>query len=95
MVLQLPKSDFPDSVVQDIVKSALRDQAHLARLRLEQFENECSAFERKFSMNSADFSRKFESGELGDSEEWFDWFAAVRGREVWKVKAEVLDEVAG
>jgi hypothetical protein len=45
-------------------------------------------------MTTEDFLAKFERGELGDAEEYFDWFAATRGREVWKQKASVLGEVA-
>ena len=94
MLLELPKSEFPEKVVEDVVMAALRDQAHLARLRLVQFQNECRAFEERFQMTTDDFAARFEAGELGDNEEWFDWFAARRGRELWRVKALVLDEVA-
>ncbi len=52
MVLQI-KSHYPDNVVEEVVKGALRDQANLARLRLEQFHNECRAFEDRFKMKAS------------------------------------------
>lgn len=94
MLLELPKTEFSEKVVEDVVKAALRDQATVARLRYEQFANDCRAFESRFQMTTEDFVARFDNGDLGDDEEWFDWFAAQRGREVWRVKAQVLDEVA-
>ncbi len=38
----------------------------------------CQKFERKYAMTSDEFLLKFESGELGDSQDFFDWFAAKR-----------------
>ncbi len=94
MVLELSTKKFPEKIVRDVVQAALRNEAELARFRLEQFAKECAAFEQKFGMATAEFLKKFDAGELGDAEEYFDWFASARGREVWKQKAEVLAEVA-
>lgn len=88
------KSQFPDQIVKEIVQTALRNQAELARFRYDQFAKECQTFERRFRMTTEDFLTKFDAGELGDAEEYFDWFAAARGREVWRQKASVLGEVA-
>lgn len=94
MLLELPKTEYSEKIVEDVIKAALRDQANVARLRYEQFQNECRAFEARFQMTTDDFAARFDKGELGDEEEWFDWFAARRGREVWRIKARVLGEVA-
>ena len=88
------KSHLAESVVKEIVQAALQSQAELARFRYEQFLKECAAFEHRFHMQSDDFLRRFDAGELGYSEDYFDWFAAVRGRNVWEQKAKVLTEVA-
>jgi hypothetical protein len=94
MVLQLSThSQFPDKVVQEIVQAALKNEAELARFRYEQFVKECQSFEQKFHMTTEEFGRKFDAGELGDAEEFFDWYAAARGSQVWKQKADVLGEV--
>ncbi|MBI3912572.1 MAG: hypothetical protein HY327_00030 [Chloroflexi bacterium] len=94
MVLQIPQSRFPDQIVKEVVQTALRNEADLARFRHEQFAKECWGLEQKFGIATEVFLAKFEAGELGDSEEYFDWFAAARGRAVWKQKADVLAEVA-
>ena len=41
----------------------------------------CQKFEQKYGMTSDEFLLKFESGELGDAPDYFDWFAAKRGLE--------------
>ena len=95
MVLELStRSQFPDQIVKDIVKAALRNEAEMAHFRYEQFTKECQVFEQKFGVGTDDFLTKFEAGELGDLEEYLDWFASARGRQVWRQKAEVLGEVA-
>ena len=94
MTIELPKTKFSEQVVQDVVHAALRDQANLARLRAAQFASECRAFEERFHMTTDEFTKKFEAGELGDDEAWFDWYASARGLKIWKVKAQVLGEVA-
>ncbi len=95
MVLELStRSQFPDQIVKDIVKAALRNETEMARFRYEQFAKECQTFEQKFRMGTDEFLTKFDAGELGDAEEYLDWFASARGREVWRQKAEVLGGVA-
>ena len=33
---------------------------------------------------------KFEYGEFGDDEDFFDWYAAKRGLDIWNKKLEIL-----
>ena len=84
------KAPTADHVVKDIVRDALMNEAKLARFRYEQFQRECATFEQQFNMPSDEFLQRFDAGEMGDDEVYFDWFAAVRGRNVWQQKAQVL-----
>jgi hypothetical protein len=94
MVFELStRSQFPEQTVKNIVKAALQNEALMARFRYEQFVNECQRFEQKYRMATEEFLTRFEAGELGDAEEFFDWFASARGRDVWEQKAQVLGEV--
>ncbi len=43
------------------------------RRKLAEFEGVLAEFERKHGMTTAEFQRGFDSGELGDAPEWFDW----------------------
>ncbi len=42
----------------------------------------CQQFEQKYGMTSDEFLLKLESGELDDSQDYFDWFAAKRALEL-------------
>lgn len=43
------------------------------RKKLSEFHQKLSAFEQQYGMSTAEFQRRFDSGELGDAPEWFDW----------------------
>ena len=43
---------------------------------LSDYQSICKRFEQKYGMTSDEFLLKFESGELDDSQDFFDWFAA-------------------
>ncbi len=58
------------------------------------FDKECGQFEIRYRMDSEQFLTKFESGELGDDAEWFDWYAAVRGKKIWETKYKILEDVS-
>lgn len=49
--------------------------------RLQHYRKICRQFEIRYSITSDEFMLKFESGELGDSQNYFDWYAAKRGLE--------------
>jgi hypothetical protein len=51
------------------------------RRKLMEVEGVLREFERKHGMSTAEFQRRFDSGELGDAPEWFDWdgYAALAG----------------
>ena len=41
-------------------------------------------------MDSALFMEKFDSGELGDNDDFFDWYAAKRGFDIWNKKLKII-----
>lgn len=43
------------------------------RRKLAGFRDKLLAFEQRHGMSTDEFQRRFDSGELGDSSEWFDW----------------------
>ena len=76
--------------VRQVVDSALRREADLAGARRAYFARQCSVFEQEHRMTSAEFLERFESGELGDDVEYFDWYAAKRGLDLWERRARIL-----
>ncbi|HEX9708791.1 MAG TPA: hypothetical protein VGB42_02305 [Candidatus Thermoplasmatota archaeon] len=54
-------------------------------------EQRLAEFERRHGFSSADFERRFESGELGDDREWFDWLAEVEAARALRAKLAALE----
>ena len=42
---------------------------------IQALKNDLELFERKYNMSSIEFFEKFEKGELGDNEDYFEWSA--------------------
>jgi hypothetical protein len=82
----------PSPKLQDRV-SALRHEADLAGVRRAHFERICQAFEQRYWMSSEEFIQQFESGTLGDDAEYFDWYAAKRGLDLWERRFHILSGV--
>ena len=59
--------------VVPIVKSSLEMKRKALGFGLSKYEERLAAFERQYEMASEDFAAKFNSGELGDDADWFEW----------------------
>ncbi len=88
------QAEYPKVEVLQALQEAILNQTALARARFERFQSECQVFERGYAMSSDEFLDRFEAGELGDAAEFFDWFAAKRGLDVWERKYRILSGVA-
>jgi len=79
--------------IRRVLGNALRHQVDLASARRTYFERACRAFEQQHQMSSEEFMRQFESGTLGDEAEYFDWYAAKRGFDLWERRFRILSGV--
>lgn len=86
------RSEYPKPEVEEAVTQALQSQAMVAGLRRDQFQRLCTEFERKHGLSSDEFMQRFEAGELGDDADYFDWFAAKRGLDLWDRRYRILVE---
>ena len=91
------RTEFPTAVDRDevcrVLDSALRHEAELADARRAHFERACRALEQQHHMSSEEFMQQFESGTLGDDAEYFDWYAAKRGLDLWERRFHILSGV--
>ena len=76
--------------VRNAVSFALNTASTNARQRLEHYAGVCKTFEKKYKMSSEKFLASFDEGKLGDEQEFFDWYAAVRGVNLWRERYEIL-----
>ena len=93
--IQFPRTGFSDDEVRETINYALQQELEQARLRRDHFAAVCQRFEETYGMDSDTFLQKFEDGELGDDAEFFDWFAAKRGFDLWDKRYRILQELVG
>jgi len=53
---------------------------------------ELKQFEDDYQLTSAQFLKKFNQGELGDDEVWFDWLFAIKAHEHISEKLNLINE---
>lgn len=94
MVEVAVETKFPSGIdreeARDVLGDALHREAKLAEAKHRYFKHKCQAFEQEYRMSSQEFMQQFESGDLGDDAEYFDWYAAKRGRDLWERRSHIL-----
>jgi hypothetical protein len=87
-------SRYEKGSIRKAVSFALNSAASNARRRYEHYADICKKFEKKHKMTSAKFVAQFDAGKLGDEQEFFDWYAAARGLNLWRERYEILSGVS-
>ncbi len=62
-----------------IVKESLRRELALSEAKVNLIREEIEGFEKRYEMSSEEFLDKFEQGELGDAQDFFEWWGLARG----------------
>ena len=86
-------ADAKKADAEPIIRDALRRELALfeTRERLVLFEIE--DLERKYGMTSSEFLNKFESGILGDDQDYFVWWSLIRGLEAVRGRKDKIKEM--
>ena len=87
------KGDFTPQEVSKVIRAALEQNERVAKYKIKKYSDICENFEKKSDMDSDVFMEKFDSGELGDNEDFFDWYAAKRGFDIWNKKLKIILEL--
>jgi hypothetical protein len=93
LALKTDNSQYEKGSVRNAVSFALESATAQARQRYEHYSSICKAFEKKHKLTSAKFMEKFDAGAFGDEQEFFDWYAAVRGLDIWRERYEILSGI--
>jgi hypothetical protein len=80
--------------IREALQTALRNESELARARRDSFEHACRTLEQQHQMSSTQFMQRFDAGELGDDAQYFDWYAAKRGLDIWARRFRILSGVS-
>ncbi|AKB37843.1 hypothetical protein MSSAC_3253 [Methanosarcina siciliae C2J] len=87
------KGDFTPQEVSEVIRAALDQNERVAKYKIKKYSGICENFENKYKMDSDHFMEKFDSGDLGDDDDFFDWYAAKRGLDIWNKKLKILSGI--
>lgn len=86
--LDVLKDTYSDEAKLDQILEKLIDVVlSQHRLHLERYERDLREFERRYSMESAGFYRRFEAGELGDTVDFFEWAG------LYELRQDILEKI--
>jgi len=88
------EKDFSLKEVSNVIRSALALDERIAKHKTAKYANVCKNFETKYKMSSEIFMKKFDSGELDDRDDFFDWYAAKKGLDTWSKKLDILSGIS-
>ena len=62
-----------------LVRESLRRELALTETKAKLLREELEQFEKRYELSSADFVAQFDRGELGDAQDFFEWWGLVQG----------------
>jgi hypothetical protein len=72
------------------VEDAVDREAALGEFLLERYREKLDRFEEEHGMSTETFLDRFEGGELGDDEDFFEWRAVADAVDHWEEKLAEL-----
>jgi hypothetical protein len=88
------KTDFASHEVIEAVHSALEHEKHVAKYKIKRYSIICANFESKYGFDSGELREKFETGNMREESDFFDWYAAKRGFDFWSKKLKILSGIS-
>jgi len=79
--------------VNDVINSALRREQEILSSSLERTKSKLAEFEKKYSLSSEEFYRRFQSGSLGDSDDYIDWSGELQFYQILSEKYSLLKDI--
>ena len=88
------KAGFSVDEVRNALADTLTRQLKQAVLQRDYYQKRCLAFEQQYRMDSESFLAAFETGELGDEADFFDWYGMKRIYDSWERRVQILSGVS-
>ncbi len=86
-------SDYPTEVAHDTVCKALERERKISETMVEKFKGKLRTFEEQYHLTSDEFLIKFNNGQLGDDEDYFEWLAYINYYDDWRQNLTILNGV--
>jgi hypothetical protein len=81
-------TDAKKADADPIIQDALRERVALFETRERLVLSEIQDMEQKYGMASSEFLNKFESGIMGDDQNYFVWWSLIHGLEAVRARKE-------
>lgn len=65
--------------VAPVIKDSIHREIVLLESKINLVKGEIKQFEEKYHSTSSAFQKKFDKGELGDSQDYFEWWGLLKG----------------
>lgn len=65
--------------VAPVIKDSICREIILLESKINLVKSEIKQFEEKHHLTSSEFMQKFEKGDLGDSQDYFEWWGLIKG----------------
>jgi hypothetical protein len=82
--------EYAEEEITGVIAESIASHREFAQRRLTAYTACCTTFELRYGMSTEAFLERFEAGTLGDQPEWFDWYAAAQGKQIWSRKHTIL-----
>ena len=77
----------------EVVKTTLQKEINRLKEKINSLEKHLSIYEEKFGYLSDQFIKKFDNGELGDDQAFFEWYADLKTRNRIMKRLSLLEKV--
>lgn len=77
----------------EVVKTTLQKEINRLKEKINSLNKHLESYEHKFGYSSDEFSKKFDNGELGDDQIFFEWFADLETRNRIVTRLSLLEKV--
>ena len=83
---------YPNKTELDLILGKLLETAlNQHRFRLGRYERDLHQFEKRYNIDSAAFHKRFESGEMGDAMDFFEWAGLYELHQALREKIQKLE----
>lgn len=80
--------------LRELVQAALETQQRVLQAGIHRTEERLNAFEAHYSLPSAEFARRYEADEFGESLDFAEWIGEMRLLERMQQKLAVLKDIS-
>ena len=80
--------------VAPLLKQGLDSEKRILKFSYNRYRQELKGFEKQHAMSTEEFVTRFNSGNLGDDAEWFDWLFAYKALGHVEKKLNAIEDIS-